>query len=295
LIGEDAWARPTLMRRLGAALLGNTGAHSAVEIALIDLLGKASGLPAVDLMGGALRRTVAPMWLLGNATTEEDVAEVRAKQRAGFNFFKLKVGSKALAQDISTTHAVRNVLTAAVPLCADANCGLTPAAARRYLEETRSAALLFLEQPLGFADLKGLTALARLSPIPIGADEGIHAVADVEAHAACGAGGVSLKLIKLGGFSAAQEAAVRADRLGLALNVAAKIAESSIASAATIHLACAVPTIDWGVSLTHFYLAEDIVRQPLALRDGLVALPNKPGLGVEVDEDAIRRYRVEAT
>jgi muconate cycloisomerase len=90
------------------------------------------------------------------------------------------------------------------------------------------------------------------------------------------------------------EAGRRADRLGLFLNVAAKIAESSIASAATIHLACAVRTIEWGVSLTHFYLSEDIVREPLRLRDGLVSLPIKPGLGVEVDEDAVARFRVKS-
>jgi muconate cycloisomerase len=293
LVEEDAWTRPQLMRRLRAALLGNTGAYSAVELALIDLTGRSAGLPAVDLLGGALRRAVAPMWLLGNATPEEDVAEALAKQREGFDFFKLKVGSKMLAQDIAATHAVRDVLTHSMPLCADANCGFAPASARRYLEETRKAELLFIEQPLGYADLKGLTTLTRISPIPIGADEGIHSIADIEAHAQCGAGGVSLKLIKLGGFSAALEAAVRANHLGLSLNVAAKIAESSIASAATIHLACAVPTIDWGVSLTHFYLAEDIVREPLPLRDGLVALPVAPGLGVEIDEDAVHRFRVE--
>jgi muconate cycloisomerase len=250
-------------------------------------------LPAVDLLGGALRQAVAPMWLLGNATPEEDLAEAHAKQREGFDFFKLKVGSKGLAHDIAATHAVRDVLTHSTPLCADANCGFAPASARRYLEETRKAELLFLEQPLGYADLKGLTTLARLSPIPIGADEGIHSITDIDAHAQCGAGGVSIKLIKLGGFSTALEAAVRADYLGLSLNIAAKIAESSIASAATIHLACAVPAIDWGVSLTHFYLAEDIVREPLPLRDGLVALPVTPGLGVEIDEDAVYRFRVE--
>jgi L-alanine-DL-glutamate epimerase-like enolase superfamily enzyme len=50
--------------------------------------------------------------------------------------------------------------------------------------------------------------------------------------------------------------------------------------------------VDWGVSLTHFYLAEDIVRRPLALKDGMVALPEGPGLGVEVDEAAVERFRV---
>ena len=59
-----------------------------------------------------------------------------------------------------------------------------------------------------------------------------------------------------------------------------------------MHLACAVPNVDWGVSLTNLYLAEDIVRRPIALRDGFVALPDGPGLGVEVDEAAVARFRV---
>src|SRR5215475_4839470 len=55
LIGSDAWMRPALMKRLRAVLHGNTGAHSAVEMALLDLAGQASGLPLIDLMGGAVR------------------------------------------------------------------------------------------------------------------------------------------------------------------------------------------------------------------------------------------------
>jgi muconate cycloisomerase len=140
--------------------------------------------------------------------------------------------------------------------------------------------------------LSGLARLTRLSPTPIGADEGIHSLADIEAHERCGAGGVSLKLIKLGGMSAAVEAAHLADRLGLCINVAAKIAESSIASAAAIHLACAAPAVHWGVSLTHFYLAEDIAKNALAIGDGAVALPSGPGLGIAVDESAVERFRI---
>jgi muconate cycloisomerase len=294
LVDRDAWMRPALCGALKGALLGNTGAHSAIEMALLDLTGQACGLPVIDLLGGARRTEVAPMWLLGNATADADIAEARAKEAEGFRFFKLKIGVKPLADEIAGTHAVRAALGAHVPLCADANCGLTLAAARRYAEETRPANLMFLEQPLGYADLTGLAALTRVAPLPIGADEGIHSLHDVEAHAAAGAGGLSLKLIKLGGLSAAMEAGRLCERLGLSVNVAAKIAESSIASAATTHLACGVPAADWGVSLTHFYLAQDVTRQPLPMGQGAVALPTGPGLGIEVDEDAVARLRVDA-
>jgi muconate cycloisomerase len=292
LVGQDAWARPDLMRALKRALVGNGGAHSAVEMALLDLCGRASGRPLIELVSKPRRTSVQPMWLLGNKSTEQTVAEAEAKAAEGIRFFKVKIGVKPLADEIRTTLAVREALGPKIPLCADANCGLTLAAARRYAEATRPATLLFVEQPLPHDDLKGLKALTRGLKVPIGIDEGIHGLADIEAHARAGAGGVSLKFIKLGGITPALEGAKLCRRLGLSLNIAAKMAESSIAASATVALACAAPNIDWGVSITHFYLAEDIVRHPLPLRDGVVTLPTGPGLGVEIDETAVAKFRV---
>jgi muconate cycloisomerase len=293
LVGQDAFNHPAVMPALRRALIGNTGAHSAVEMALLDLTGRAKNSRLVDAVASKpLRDAVKPMWLLGNATPEQDIDEARAKQREGFHLFKLKIGVKPLADEIAAALAVREALGRKMPLCADANGGLTLANAKRYIERTRAAKLAFVEQPVPHDDLAALKALTKLR-LPIGIDEGIHSLADVTANARAGAAGVSLKLIKLGGFTTAYEAAKLCRRLRLKINVAAKIAESSIATAAAVHLACVVPNVDWGVSLTHFYLAEDIVRQPLAIRDGAVALPQGPGLGVEVDEAAVERFRVK--
>jgi muconate cycloisomerase len=292
LTGADAWERRALVRRMKAALMGNSGAHSAVEMALLDLAGRAAKLPLIDLVGGTIRAGVAPMWLLGNKTTDDDIAEAHERGAAGFHFFKLKVGVKPPAAEIEGTLALRAALGPDVPLCADANCGFTMDAARRYLDGTRAANLLFLEQPLDPGDFDGFAKLARNAPMPLGVDEGIHSLADIGAHARAGAGGVSLKLIKLGGIVPALEAAKLCGHLGLKVNVASKIAESSIASAALLHLACAIPASDWGVSLTHFYLAEDLVKRPLPLGDGIVRRPDGPGLGVEVDEAAVARFTV---
>ena len=120
------------------ALMGNPGAHSAVEMALLDLCGRAADVPLIDLIGKPVRRHVAPMWLLGNATPDEDIAEARAKQAQGFDLFKLKIGVKPLAAEIAAAHDIRAALPK-TPLCADANCGLTLAAARRYIDGTHVA------------------------------------------------------------------------------------------------------------------------------------------------------------
>jgi muconate cycloisomerase len=292
LIGRDAFERPALMAALRRTLVGNPGAHSAVEMALLDLIGRATNRPLIDAIVSKPRRhAVRPMWLLGNATPDEDIADARTKEREGFHLFKLKIGVKPLDAEIAATLAVRAALGAKMPLCADANGGLSMADAKRYIERTRTAKLVYVEQPLPPDDLAGLKALSRLR-VPLGVDESIHSLRDIDDSARAGAVGVSLKLIKLGGFTTAYDAAMQCRRLRLKINVAAKIAESSIATAAAVHLACAVANVDWGVSLAHFYLAEDIVRQPLVLRDGAVSLPTSPGLGVEIDESAVERFRV---
>ena len=293
LIGKDVRPQHDHRPLLQRALTGNSGAHSALEMALFDLAGHAAGKRVIDLLvARPARRTVAPMWLLGNATPREDIAEAQAKTREGIGFFKLKIGVKPLGQEIAAAHAIRAALPDAT-LCADANCGLTLAAARRYAAGTRADRLAFIEQPLPADDLAGLKALARATRTPIGLDESIQSRADIEAARRAGAKGVSLKLIKLGGLREAVAAARLCRKLGLKINVAAKIAESSIGTAAAVHLACAVPNVDWGVSLTNLYLADDIVRAPIALRDGAVALPEGDGLGVEVDERAVARFRVD--
>lgn len=292
LTAKEAWLNNDPRPMLTRALVGNTGAHSAIEMALLDMACRASRCRLIDhVVSTPVRRAVAPMWLLGNATPEQDIAEALAKKGEGFNFFKLKIGVKPIDDEIAAAHAIRKALPGAT-LCADANCGLTLGVARRYAERTHDAKLAFIEQPLGSDDLAGLKRLAGASKTPIGMDESIQSLGDIRAAKSAGAKGVSLKFIKLGGFREAFAAGRLCKTLGLKINVAAKIAESSIGTAAAVHLACAVPNVDWGVSLTNFYLAEDIVRKPITLSNGVVALPDGHGLGVEVDEAAVERFRV---
>lgn len=292
LIGQDARNRARLAAKMARALYGNTGARSATETALADLIGRSLGVPFADLYGGALRTSVEPMWLIGNPRIEDDIAEARAKTKEGYAFFKLKVGVKPVEQEIESAIAMRKALGPGVILCADANCGFDMPRASKFLAGIGSAGLAFLEQPLPTENLAGLARLARATALPLGADEGIHSLADVEAHATAGAGGLSLKLIKLGGPGATLRAATLAEHRGLSINLAAKVSESSLGSAATLNMACLVPSADWGVSLTHVYLAEDIAKPVLRLTDGKVALPGGPGLGLEVDEAAVARFRV---
>lgn len=288
LVGEDARFLPTLISRMQHAIYANTGPRAAIEMALLDLAGRANGVSFADLLGGARRKSVSPMWLIGNATAADDLAEAQAKYREGFRFFKLKIGVKAPDDDIQATLMLDKSLPSDSILCADANMGLTRESARRYLSGIAGSRMLYVEQPLPHADLEGLAMLAGATRIPICSDEGIHSIADIEANGRHGARGVSLKFIKLGGVTEMMRAAQLCDRLGMAVNVAGKIAESGIGSAANIQFSSAIREASWGVSLTHVYLDADIVRDRLEIVDGRMAVPAGAGLGLEVMEDRLR-------
>ena len=101
-----------------------------------------------------------------------------------------------------------------------------------------------------------------------------------------------MKAIKLGGLKPMHECALLCAELGMKVNLACKIAESGIATAAVLHLAAAVPSLEWGVSLTSQYLAEDVLVHPLEFIRGHAEVPWGAGLGVEVDEQRVRRFRI---
>ena len=291
--GKDARDHAALVAALGRRRGVSHAALSAVDMALLDVVGQSAGLPVGSLLGGRLRDRVTTMWLIGSPTVEADVAEARQQQRRGYSFFKIKVGAKPLPGSIDATNALRRALGARVKLCADANMNLTPRAAAQYVRGVEPANLLYFEQPFATDEVKAMARLARLTRTPLAVDEAVGGVADIVAHHAAGAArGIAIKSITLGSLAATVSAAAVADALGMAVNLSAKIAESSIGAAALLHVASAMRNTEWGVSPTNCYVAEDVVRKPLVLERGQVAVPAGAGLGIEVDAAAVRRFRI---
>ena len=293
LVGVDALQHREIESQCAGALHHNGGAKAATSIALLDLAGRHLRVPVCELIGGPVRDQVRPMWLLGNETVSEDVEEATRKQAEGFDFFKLKVGVKPVDREIANTLALRTQLGDRVTLCADANTGFSLKDALLYLRNTVDARLLFLEQPLAVDDLPGTVELARQASTPIGVDEAIERSKDIlDYHGAGAIRGLNLKTIKLGGMNAAVEAGRLCHSLGLSINLACKVGESSIGAAALAHLGAVLGNLDWGVSPSNHYLSVDTVAEPLRPSDGVIGIPRGPGLGVEVLEDAVENHRV---
>jgi muconate cycloisomerase len=287
-----------VMARAGNYLYGNNSAKSVVEMALHDALGRVTGKPVHDLLGAKRRGRIAILRMVGTGKgTAADVEEARRARAEGHVAFKIKVGVADPREDAERTRAICKALdgNGSLLICADANQGWTPDQAITYVRAVEDTALAFFEQPVAGHDVEGMTKVARASRVKIGCDEGLHSLEDLKRHHAAGAAsGFSLKTIKLGGMKPVYDAGLLCEKLGMKVNLASKMAETGISAAAILHLAAALPAVDWGVGFSTQYLVDDILKKPHVFANGHVDVPAGPGLGIEVDEAKVRRYSREA-
>jgi muconate cycloisomerase len=275
-------------------LYGNRSAKSVIEMALHDALGRSTGKPVYALLGGKRRDRIPALRMIGSGNTAADVEEAALRKAEGYVAYKIKVGVAEPLVDAERTRKVCDVLGKNVLICADANQGWSVEQAIIYVQAVADTTLEFFEQPVAGNDIQGMARVVQASRVKIGFDEGLHDIKDLRRHHDAGAAhGCSLKTIKLGGMKPVYDAALLCEKLGMKINLACKIAESGIAAAAMLHLAAAVPSLDWGVSISNQYLAEDVLKEPIRFADGHFAVPDGPGLGIEVDEAKVRRFSSE--
>ncbi|WP_454825235.1 mandelate racemase/muconate lactonizing enzyme family protein [Paraburkholderia xenovorans] len=292
LIGASVFERARLSARMRASMFANGGAIAAVDMAMLDVAGRIRGVPAVELLGGAMRDEIETVAIVGGSgDAERDFAEVSDLYESGFRCFKLKVGVGETSEELRALKLIGEVFSKDCTISADANMAWTVDAAIRFTRAAASYELIYIEQPVA-PDVNRLAAVARVSPIPIAVDESVHGSADILALTGANAiAGVALKTIKVGGPTAVRALADFSDMLGLSVGLAMMM-ESSVATAAMIHVACAVSQVDWGMNLGNSFLAEDPVVEPIAFDGGRAVRSTRPGIGIEVDEIALMRYIV---
>ena len=293
LHGRDPADIAGALAAMNGRMYGNHGAKAAIEIALHDLAGLATGQPVYALLGEKRRDRMPLLGVIGGGDYNGDLADAAKKKAEGFTAYKIKVGIDNPEKDAARTRDICKLLGPGLLISADANQGFTTGEALAFVRAVDGSGLGFFEQPIEAHDLAGMAAVAAATSIAIGADEGIHSPDDITRHhERKAARGVSLKAIKLGGIRALTAAGRLCDGLGMSVNISCKTGESSIACAAALHAASVIPNIAWGLTLTHTALGADVTRAPVPTARGHVDTLDRPGLGIAVDEDLIRRHRV---
>lgn len=292
LVGRRIESVAELQHRMDRVLFANSGAKAAIEMAVLDLLGRALDRPLHELIGGRVRDHASVLQMLSNNPACPEPEQARRALARGMRAFKIKVGMGDAGEDLARCLAVREAVGAGVRISADANEGFRRAEALAFVRGAADAGLDFVEQPVSADSLEDMRACAEVCPVPIAADEGIRSLSDIRTHHERGAAaGGSLKPLKLG-IRNVMRAGRLMNELAMQVNLAGKVAETGIGSAAIAHIAVSIAQLNWDASITNHYLREDIVANPVAAVDGAIMPGDAPGLGVRVDGARLERYRV---
>lgn len=288
-------------------------ALSALDIALWDLWGQSLERPVHALLGGAHRDRVtayATGCYYDRAYADQGAALAHVREQAaayrdsGFGILKMKIGLLPIARDAERVAAVREVVGEEVQLLVDANHAYPPAAAIRMGRVLEEHGLLWFEEPVVPEDLDGYRRVRDTLDIPIAGGEAEFTrwgFRDL-----IGGGCVDIAqpdLCVMGGFSEFQKVLALATAHDVL--VVPHVWGSGVALAAALHALAIVPP----TPATHAPVPlqnEPVVefdRSPNALRDdllvdgfavagGTVAVPDRPGLGVRIDEEVLARYEV---
>jgi L-Ala-D/L-Glu epimerase len=268
-----------------------------LEIALLDALGKAEGCAVSTLLSpsGIVPRTAVPVnAVIGVRATAPIVAAAQEAKKNGFRCVKLKVGMGLSAhEEIERVASVRNALGPTMHLRLDANEAWHLEEAIAILSQCVPYDIQYIEQPLKAGDLAGMRALRRAIPIPLAADEAVHSLES--ARLVLDSEAADILVIKpqlAGGLRLSQQMIQLATERDVQSVITSSI-EAGIGLSAELHLAAASPAVTLACGLaTLDLLIDDLLIDELPMRAGLLPVPPGPGLGVELDQQALDSYCV---
>jgi D-galactarolactone cycloisomerase len=310
LAGEDAFATEVLWHRMYHATrdFGRKGtviaAISAVDVALWDLVGKAYGQPVHRLLGGAFRgelRAYATGFYRrqGDGETARLVQEARDRAAEGFSAVKVKVGF-GVADDIAVLRAIAAALRdSGTAMLIDANHAYGVAEAIALGRAVADLGLLWFEEPVAPEDRDGYAEVRRAVTMPIAGGENEHTLYGFRDFiAARGVDVVQPDLASCGGFTAARHIVALAQAAGLRVNP--HVWGTGVAQAASVQLIAALPVAHHALHPVEPMLEYDcsdhpfrttLVSHPTLCERGTVAVPSRPGIGVDVDRAVLRAHR----
>lgn len=296
MLGQSIFDLAAIAHRFDQHVSGRYAAKAALLDALYDAQGHLLNLPVWALLGGRARATVTTGAVL---TLRDHLAqtleEARLRYEQGYRHFSLKVG-RSVSRDIAAVAALRDTLGDDAHILVDANAALSFSEAVRLLQAIEPYAIEAAEQPLASHDWAGLADLAARTSIPLLLDESVTTAADLlHAIPRRVAQGVHTKTAKNGGIWHSRQLWQIASSAGWQVR-AGNHPATSIATLAVAHLATAwagpLITSPFTSSVTH-ELVSDVVSQPLAIAAGALSLPDGAGWGVELDTQAIARWRID--
>jgi len=293
VVGRRLRDLPRIMADCDRAIAGNSEAKAALESAVLDCLGKRSGLPAYMLLGGLAQERIALSVSLADPDLGADLDLLNRLTEDGIGIVKVKTGFADHAFDLERLEAFKKARPD-LDLRIDYNQGLAPFGALAKLRDVETFKPTFIEQPVKADQWQAMASLTAALDTPVLADESVFTLADlVKAMENRIANGVSIKIMKCGGLRAGQAIANTASAHGWGV-YSGDMFETGLAHRAGLHMVAATPAFTLGCEFyqSRYYLRHDPVVEPLALEAGHLCVPQAPGLGATVDFEIVERFSV---
>ncbi len=286
LLGTNPFQIEKLHDQMNKLVLGVPSAKAAIDIACYDVMGKATGQPVYNLLGGKYHDTLEIPKVISILTPTEMALEAKQAIEEGYKTLKLKVGTD-YKLDVERIKAVRNEVGEDIALKVDANQGwITSSNSLYVLDRIRDTQIDWIEQPVKADDLDALREVKQKTSIPVMVDEGIHGTKDLkEVMVKRAADKINIKLMKCGGLYPASQLVHQAEMGGLDCQVGSMV-ESAIASAAGLHLSIAKKNIHSNELVGPLMFQKDIAS--LNYDIPFVHLSTEPGLGIRVDKAILK-------
>ena len=268
--------------------MGNA-ALAGIEIACWDVLGKSLDAPVHALFGGTIRCEVPFMGFVQHTTPHKIEADARRLVEEGYTTLYTKIGMD-MKSDVAAVAALRHGGGDEVDLRCDPNEAWTPGHALRMAHALAEFNLQFIEQPLRMRAISELAELRRRSPVPIAANQASWLNSDILDILRAGAADVIVTdPWQAGGLANFQRAAAMCETAGLPL-VYHGIATLSIAIQAAMAVLSTSTACFYAHQMYNHMTSDDVVTEPVQIRDGHIAVSAKPGIGVELDETKLEQY-----
>lgn len=282
IVGADPFELEAITRKLDSLARTAERAKAGIDLALHDLMGKALGVPANRLFGGAVHPRVRVTRLMGMYEPQEMAEKSKALVQRGYSALKLKVGT-TLKEDVERVQRVREAVGPEVTITIDFNQACSPKEAIQRIQKMEPYDVAIVEQPVKATDIKGM-ALVRQSVRPrIMADESVWCSADALRIIESGAADIiSLKIPKMGGIFKARKVAAVCEAAGIEYLVGTAPG-SRLLDAANVHLAVSLRNLTLPCEIGEFERMANDPCRGLEIVEGFSRPPPGPGLGVEVD------------
>ncbi len=283
LVGVDPFDIDYTISRCLEIIPAFPSAMAAIDMALYDLMGKSTNLPVCKLLGGMSRPEIGlyPVIPMDSPETMARVSEILA--RMGCATMKIKLGSDP-DLDLRRLAAIRDAAGSGIRLRLDINQGWKDAATSiRVIRSLDGFNVEWIEQPVAARDIAGLAAVSAAVDLPIMADESCHSPSDLMEIIRSGAADmINVKLMKCGGLFRAMKMLAIAEAAGLPC-VLGSMGESSIGSAAGLHLVAARPAIVDCELIGPLFIDNDPARGfRVDMSTFRASVSDRPGLGVEL-------------